>query len=92
MSKYVTYLQIVLNPDSSSPGEIASELKRQGWWPVWGTYDFAWPWDSNWAAKDNNEYWRRVNKAHIALKKLGVSCSFRTYEKGKENTPVYWPK
>ena len=91
MTQYVTYLQVVLNPDSSSPGEIAHELKNQGWQPVWGTYDFAWSWNPTWTAKDNNEYWDKINLAHTTLKKLNVSCSFRTFEKGRENTPVYWP-
>jgi hypothetical protein len=92
MPKYVTYLQIVLNPNSHKPGDIASELKKQGWWPVWGTYDFAWPWSAKWTADDSKEYWTKVNKAHTTMKKLNVSCSFRTYEWGKEDTPVYWPK
>ena len=92
MPKYVTYVQIVLNPDSKKPGKIAQELEKQGWWPVWGTYDFAWPWDASWSTKNNAQYWKKINKAHDTLSKLNVSCSFRTYQWGKENTPVYWPK
>jgi len=92
MPKYVTYVQIVLNPDSTKPGKIAHELEKQGWWPVWGAYDFAWPWEASWNTKNSAEYWKKINKAHDALSKLNVSCSFRTYQKGKENTPVYWPK
>ncbi len=92
MPRYVTYLQIVLSSNSSSPQEIANELKSQGWKPIWGSYDFAWAWSPSWTAKDNEEYWNKVNAAYSTLKRLNVSYSFRTYERGKENSPVYWPE
>ena len=92
MPKYVTYLQLVLNPNSSNPGKIATALKKQGWWPVWGSYDFAWWWDSSWTPKDKRNYWTKMNRTHSTLKKLNVSCSFRTYVKGKEPSHVWYKK
>ncbi|MFQ5911277.1 MAG: hypothetical protein ACE5IJ_11255 [Thermoplasmata archaeon] len=85
MGGYVTYLEVRLSPNSAQPEHLTTELKGQGWMPVWGRYDYAYHWDETWNWQNENEYWQTVQQLHEVLRRYNVHYSLRTYERGKED-------
>jgi len=65
MPTYVTYLEVSLNPNSAAPSKIVNNLKRLGWNPVYGQYDFAYTWDNtwNWNYKGNGNGGKKTTAA-----------------------------
>ncbi|MEE9151149.1 MAG: hypothetical protein V3U20_04860 [Thermoplasmata archaeon] len=92
MTGWITYMDVCLNSEGVTPTELTTTLKGLGWKPVYGRYDYAYEWGTDWGNKDTNiqEYFTHISKTHETLKGSKVSYSLRTYEKGTENFPVKW--
>lgn len=94
MAGYITYMEVSMNSEGVTPEELTKTLKKLGWKPVYGRYDYAYDWGTDWGHKDTNiqEFFTHINKTHKTLKGCKVYYSLRTYEQGKENFPVKWSK
>lgn len=92
MPGYITYMEVCLNSEGVTPGELTETLIGIGWKPVYGRYDYAYEWGPNWGNKENNiqEFFNHINKTHETLRGCNVSYSLRTFEQGTEGFPVKW--
>ena len=92
MTGYITYMEVSVHSEGTTPTEITNTLKQHGWTPIYGRYDYAYKWDANWGNKGTNmfEYFEHINKVHEVLKGHNVNYSLRTYEQGKEDFWVKW--
>ena len=91
MTGYVTYMDVSFSSDGATPTELTETLKQFGWKPCYGRYDYIYEWGPNWGTKETNiqEFFDYINKVHEVLKNYKVYYSLRTYEKGKENFPIW---
>lgn len=87
MPKYVTYMEVNISSEGVPPSTLAETLKKIGWKPCYGRYDFAYEWGNQWGEKDTNmqEYFDHLNRTHHTLQGCNVNYCCRTYEKGREN-------
>ena len=90
MPDYVTYLELHLHSQTGDVKDLRRELEQNGWYPVWGPYDFAYRWSGTKDSPDDETYWQNVRKLHDVLKKYNVWYSLCTCEAGKENFNVKW--
>ena len=54
MTAYITYMEVSFNSEGVTPGDLTENLRRIGWKPIYGRYDFAYEWGTNWGNKDRN--------------------------------------
>ena len=92
MTVYITYMEVSLYSEGVSPRELTETLRGIGWKPVYGRYDFAYEWGTNWGDKDTNiqEFLDHINKTHHALEGSKMNYSLCTCEQGKEDFPLKW--
>ena len=85
-------MEVSLNPDGPPPSELTNTLRKFGWTPVYGRYDYAYKWNDNWSKNEDNinEYFTHMNKVHEVLKGSHVNYSLRTFEQGTENFWIKW--
>jgi hypothetical protein len=91
MTKYRTYMSVTLHSEGASASEVTDAMKKLGWVPVYGMYDYAYTWDDEWGNKgeDFDEYTAFLNSVHSNLKGLNVSYNLWTTEYGKEDFEVW---
>jgi hypothetical protein len=91
MTAYITYMEVNLSSGGVTPKELTETLKRLGWKPIYGRYDYVYEWGTKWGTKDHNihEYFDHLNETHKSLRNCKVNYSLKTYEQGKEN---FWTK
>jgi len=89
---WVTYMEVSMNSEGATPAELTNTLKKHGWTPIYGRYDYAYRWDQNWGNKDRNiqEFFDFINQVHEVLRGYKVHYSLRTYEQGKEDFWIKW--
>lgn len=94
MSAYITYMEVSFSSEGVTPRELTEILRKIGWKPVYGRYDYAYDWGIDWGNKDTNiqEFFTHINKTHESLKGSRVNYSLRTYMQGTENFLVDWPE
>lgn len=90
MPAYITYMEVSMNSEGTNPSDLAETLRKLGWQPVYGRYDFAYKWNENWSNMNNHDYFDYMNKVHKVLSGHRVNYSLRTFESGKENFWVKW--
>lgn len=90
MTGYITYMEVNFRSDGITPRKLTETLGTIGWKPIYGRYDYALEWGTNWGNKDTNiqEYFDHINNTHETLRGCGINYSLRTYEQGREDFAV----
>jgi hypothetical protein len=90
MPEYITYMEVNLNSEGVPPDELTETLRKIGWKPVYGRYDFAYEWGPQWNKGGTNmqEYFTHIKKTHNTLRGCKVHYCLRTFEQGTEDFPV----
>jgi len=89
---YITYMEVYLNSEGVTPRDLTNTLGQHGWKPIYGRYDYAYKWESNWGNKGHNfqEYFDHITRICEVLKGHNMMYSLRTFEEGKEDFWVKW--
>ena len=94
MTGYITYMEVSFSSEGVAPSELTETLRKIGWKPIYGRYDYAYDWETNWGNKDSDieEFLNHINKTHETLRGSRVNYSLRTYMGGTEDFVVDWPE
>ncbi|UCE72974.1 MAG: hypothetical protein JSV56_08015 [Methanomassiliicoccales archaeon] len=90
MTGYITYMEVSHNSEGVTPKQLSETLRGIGWKPIYGRYDYAYEWGTDWGNKDRNmqEFFDHINNTHECLRNCKVNYSLRTYEHGTEDFTV----
>ena len=84
---YATYMKVTLNSEGATPTEVTTTMKKLGWVPVYGPYDYKYNWNNTWTSDYTNveKVMPNFDTVHKALKGYNIGYHYTTYESGKED-------
>jgi hypothetical protein len=73
-----TYIDIIINPNSTGPSEVVYAMMKLGISPIFGSHDFYLDWSSE------ADFKKKFKEVHRVLQSLNISYRLQTYEHAEE--------